>query len=280
MEQQPHRVFAAKATELNKIFQVFVKNHQGKSITINNVTSLTSVEDLKLKVKDKTEMRGVWPELKYRSGRLHAGKTLSAYGIDQCATLEMTWLLLGGGPTHALVPDTGAATSHTMDTTGSTIFQLDENNVAELGPRSRSVSPSITVAHNHEEGAIVHAAHKPMAAFVNKCAAQQQDATDSHMMAERSGHGFPRIMDACNVESLEDYDERVVDALPHNMEASKVDSAAVNGANALEASLSLEGAGAFAISPCVLRTATVAFTHARSQKLPPTRAHHLPSAHA
>ena len=100
------------------------------------------------------------------------------------------------------------------------------------------------------------------------------------MMAERLGHGFPRIMDACNVESLEAYDEHAADALLHNMEASNVDSAAVNGANELEASLALEGAGVFANSPCILCAAKVAFTHARSQKPPLTRAHHLPSAHA
>ncbi len=60
MEQQRHRVLlSANATELTKIFQVFVKTLQGKSIAINNVTGLTSVEDLKFNVKEKTEMRGV-----------------------------------------------------------------------------------------------------------------------------------------------------------------------------------------------------------------------------
>jgi hypothetical protein len=96
-------------------------------------------------------------------------------------------------------------------------------------------------------------------------------------MAESSGHALLRIMDARNVESLEDYNEHAADALPHNMEASNHDSnvareapglesAAVSGANALEASLASESAGGFTISPGVLFTVTVAFTHARTQK--------------
>ena len=149
MEQQRHRVLAANATELTKIFQVFVKNLQGKSITVNNVTGLTSVEDLKFNVKEKTEMRGVWPELKYQSEWLRDGKTLSAYGIDQDATLEMTWLLLGGGPTPAPAPNTGGAESSPTTSTRSNVFQLDENSAAELGPRS--ISPAINA--NKEEDA-------------------------------------------------------------------------------------------------------------------------------
>jgi hypothetical protein len=163
MEQERHRVLAANATELTKIFQVFVKNLQGKSIAINNVTGLTSVEDLKLKVKEKTEIPGVWPELKYQSGRLDDGKTLSAYGIDQGATLEMTWLLLGGGPTPTRAPNTGKAES--SHTSGRNIFQLDDNSAAKLGPRSRPISPAINASKERE------AAREPRAAFVNECAA-------------------------------------------------------------------------------------------------------------
>jgi hypothetical protein len=253
---------------LTKIFQVFVRNLEGKSIAINNLTGLTSVEDLKLKLKEKTEMRGVWPELKYHSGWLHDGKALATYGIDQGATLDMTWRLLGGGPTPgALAPGTGAATKHS---TGSVIFQLDENSATELGPRSRSISPSIGAADDNASKER-DAASELRAAFVNECAAQQQDATDCRTMAESSAHALHRIMDACNVESLEDYDEHATDALLHNVEASNIapeavvlDSAAVNGANALEASLASESAGVLTISLCVLCTATVVFTHART----------------
>jgi hypothetical protein len=274
MEQQRHRGLAANATEMTKIFQVFVKTLQGKSITVNSVTGLTFVEDLKFNVKEKTEMRGVWPELKYQSGRLDDGKTLSAYGIDQGATLEMTWLLLGGGPTPSPAPNTaGAESSHT---TGNNIFQLDENIAAELGPRSRSILRSIGAADDNAAKER-DAAREPRAAFVNERAAQQQDATDSRAMAESSGHALLRIMDARNVESLEDYNEHAADALPHNMEASNhdsnvareapgLDSAAINSADALEASLALESAGVFTISPGVLCTVTVAFTHACTQK--------------
>jgi hypothetical protein len=264
MELQRHRVLlSANATELTKIFQVFVKNLQGKSIAINNVTGLTSVEDLKFNVQEKTQMRGVWPELKYQSELLHDGKTLSACGIDQGATLEMTWLLLGGGPTPAPARDTGAAES--SHTTGSNIFQLDENIAAELGQRSHSIWRSIGAADdnaNKERDAV----REPRAAFINECAAQQQDATDLRTMAKR-------IMDVCNVESLEDYNEHAADALPHNTEASNaareapgLESAAVNGANAFEASLVSEISGVLTIFLCVLCAPTVAFAHARTQK--------------
>ena len=85
-------------------------------------------------------------------------------------------------------------------------------------------------------------------------------------MAETSGHV---LMRACNVKSPEGgCDEYVADALPQNMEASNVareapvlDSVAVNGVNALEASLASESAGVFYISLCVLHTRQVR-THA------------------
>jgi hypothetical protein len=259
MEQQRHRVLAANATELTKIFQVFVKNLQGKSITVNNVTGLIPVEDLKFNVQEKTEMRGVWPELKYQSELLHDGKTLSAYGIDQGATLEMTWLLLGGGRTPAPAPNTGAATSHTK---GSNIFQLDESIAAEVGPRTRSISSSIKAADDDADTER-DAACGARSAFVNERAMQQQDATDSQAMAESSGHMLPHMMDVPIVESLEDYIDHAADALPHNMASSNVareapglDSAAGNGADALEASLASESAG-------VLCALTVAFAHTR-----------------
>jgi hypothetical protein len=259
---------------LTKIFQVFVKTLQGKSITINNLTGLTSVEDLKLKVKEKSEMRGVWPELKYQSESLDDGKTLSAYGIDQGAALEMTWLLLGGGPTPARAPITGAAES--SHTTGSNIFQLDGNSAAELGPRSHSIWRSVGAADDNA-GTERDAAREPRAAFVNERAAQQQDATGSPMMFESLGPMLPRMMDVRNVESLEDYNEHAADALAQGMEASIVareapglESAARYGPDALEASLASERAGVFAISLGVVCTATVAFTHARTLR---TRGH-------
>jgi hypothetical protein len=170
----------------------------------------------------------------------------------------MTWLLLGGGPTPALEPDARAATSQS---TTNNISQLDEDDAAELDPRSRPVSPSITAVNDHRGGASAHAAHEPTVAFVNECAAQQQDAKDSRAMAESSCHALPRIMAECNVESFKDYDGDV-DALPQNMETANIapkapvfDSAAADGAIiALEASLASESAGVFYISQCVLRT--------------------------
>jgi hypothetical protein len=171
----------------------------------------------------------------------------------------MAWRLLGGGPTPALEPDARATTSNS---TTSNISQLDEDDVAELDPRSRRVSPSITAVNDHRGGASAHAAHEPTVAFVNECAAQQQDAKASRTMAESSCHALPRIMDECNVESLEDYDGHVADALPQNMETANIapkapvlDSAAADGAIiALGASLASESAGVFYISLCVLHT--------------------------
>jgi hypothetical protein len=171
----------------------------------------------------------------------------------------MTWLLLGGGSAPALEPDAGAATSQIST---NNLSQLDETDASELGPRSRPVSPSITAVNGHRGGASAHAAHEPTVAFVNECAAQQRDAKDSRTMAESSCHALPRIMDECNVESFEDYDGHVADALPQNMETTNIapkapvlDSAAADGAIiALEASLASESAGVFYISLCVLHT--------------------------
>jgi hypothetical protein len=165
----------------------------------------------------------------------------------------MTWLLLGGGPTPALEPDAGAATSQS---TTNNIFQLDEGDAAELGPRSRPVSPSITAVNDHRGGASAHAAHEPTVAFVNESATQQRDAKDSRTMAESLCHALR------NVESLEDYDGHVADALPKNMETANIApkapvlcSAAADGAiSALEGSLASESAGVFYISQCVLHT--------------------------
>ena len=91
-------------------------------------------------------------------------------------------------------------------------------------------------------------------------------------MAESSGHAV-HIIDVGNVASLEGLDEHAADALPHNKEASNVEreapvlgSAAVNGANAIEASLTSKRAGMFTISLCVLCMATVAFTHAETSR--------------
>jgi hypothetical protein len=172
----------------------------------------------------------------------------------------MTWLLLGGGPTPALEPDARAATSHSTTSNG---FQLDETDAAELGPRLRPVSPSIDHSRQRPPWrASAHAAHEPKVAFVDECAAQQRDAKASRTMPESSCHALPRIMDECTVESLEDYDGHVADALPKNMETANIapeapvlDSAAADGAIiALEASLASESAGGFYISLCVLHT--------------------------
>jgi hypothetical protein len=126
------------------------------------------------------------------------------------------------------------------------MFQLDEDDAAELGPRSRPVSASIAAVNNHRGGATAHAAYEATVAFVNECAAQQRDAMASRTMAGSSCHALSRIMDECNVESLEDYDEHLADAMmPNNIESANIapeapvlDCAAVDGAIiALEASL-------------------------------------------
>jgi hypothetical protein len=259
-EQRRHRVLlAAKATNSTKILQVFVKTFEGKSITINTVTGRTFVADLKLKAKEKAGMRGVWPELKYRGAWLHDRKPLSAYGIDEAATLEMTWRLLGGGLTPAPAPNTGAESSHVA---ADAIVPLDENNAAKPGPRSRSVSPSVAPADANGKGNNVHVTHKPTIAFMEESEAHRQDATDSRTMAESEGHALLRIThitEACNLESLEDEDERTAELVPRNMEASNVASqapafeiAAANGATALDASLAAESAGVHSAHPPLL----------------------------
>ena len=260
-EQRRHRVLlAAKATESTKVLQVFVKTFEGKSITISNVTGQTSVEDLKLKVTQKTGMRGVWPVLKYQGAWLQDRKPLSAYGIDEAATLEMTWRLLGGGLTPALAPNTGAESSHAA---ANTVVRLDENTAAKPGRRARSISPSVAPANANEKGNNVHIAHKPTIAFMHEREAHRQDATDSRTMAESVGDALLRITEACNLESLEDEDGRTADMVPHNMEASNVarhapafEIAAANGATALDAILAAESAGVHSAYPPLLSAHT------------------------
>jgi hypothetical protein len=141
------------------------------------------------------------------------------------------------------------------------VLPFDENDAVELGPRSRSVSPSITTADDNadEEWATARAACKPTLTFVNQLSVHEPDATDSRTMVESLGHALPRNMAACNVESLEG--EGAADALsPLNaaLEAPVLDIPAVNGANALDASLASESAGAFMMSPYLLCTPTAA----------------------
>ena len=255
-QRRPRVLLAAKATESTKVLQVFVKTFEGKSITIKNVTGQTSVEDLKLKVKEKTGMRGVWPALKYQGAWLHDIQPLSTYGIDHAATLEMTWRLLGGGLTPAPAPNTGAESSHAA---ANTIVPLDENNAAKLGPRPRSVSPSVAPADVNEKGNNLHVAHTPTIAFMDERAAHWHDATESRTLAESVGHALLRITEACNIESLEDEDGRTADMVPHNMEASNVarqapafEIAAANGATALDASITAESAGVDSAHPPLL----------------------------
>jgi hypothetical protein len=272
LEQQrpPFKLLAVKVANSTKILQVFVKTYEGKSMTINNVTGRTSVEDLKLKVKEKAGMRGVWPELKYQGARLHDAKILSTYGIDHAATLEMTWLLLGGGLTATPALNTWAELSHAAF---DVIVPLDENKAAKPVPRPCPVSPSVATASCNEGGARAHAAHQPPAAFVNESAAQQQDATDSRTMVESLGHARSRIMAPCNVESLSDSDEHVTDALLHNVEASNVaheapilESAALNG---IDASLAPESTGVFCRfpTPFYARPWRLSLTHARARQM-------------
>jgi hypothetical protein len=78
-------------------------------------------------------------------------------------------------------------------------------------------------------------------------------------MAESVGDALLRITEACNLESLEDEDERTSDMVPRNMEASNVahqapafEIAAVNGATALDAILAAESAGVHSAHPPLL----------------------------
>jgi hypothetical protein len=238
LEQHP-RVLIVKATELTKTFQVFVRNIEGQSITINDLTGQTSVPDFKLKVKRKTGMRGVWPIVWYRGTQLDDSKNLSTYGIEQDANLKLMWFLLGGvrRRTPPSAPNMRAESSRAATNTSD---PLDEDSDVEPGPRSRSASPSTTAADGNEDGANVRAAIKPTVAFVDEHAAHQRKAMGSPSFATSPGHALPRSMDACDVESFEDYDEHAMDVLSPNVEASSVgsnapvvDDAACNGASAL-----------------------------------------------
>jgi hypothetical protein len=129
---------------------------------------------------------------------------------------------------------------------------IDEKNAAELGPRPRSILPSMRAADDNKRDAI----REPRAALV-------KEATDSQAMAETSGNVPPRMMDVPIVESLEGSDEDAADALPHNVKASNaareapaLDSAAGNGADALEASLASDSAGVLRFPQACVRVRT------------------------
>ncbi len=157
--------------------------------------------------------------------------------------------------------NTGAESNHAA---ANTIVPLDENNAAKSGPRPRSVSPSVATANANEKGMNAYAAHKPTIAFMDEREAHRQDVTDSRTMAKSEGHALLRITEACNIESLEDEDERTAGMVHHNMEASNVahqapasvEIAATNGAIALDASLAAECAGANTAPPRCLPART------------------------
>ena len=124
-------------------------------------------------------------------------------------------------------PNIRAESSRTATSTS------DPNGVVEPGPRSRSASPSITSADGSEDGANVRIAIKPTVAFVDEHAAQQPQVMDSPSLATSPGHhAMPRGMDACDVESIEGYDEHNVEASNVATEAPAVDDAACNAASA------------------------------------------------
>jgi hypothetical protein len=275
-EQQRPPVLAVKVAKSTKILQVFVRTFEGKSITIDNVMGRTSVEDLKLKVKEKAGMRGVWPELKYRGLWIHDGEPLATYGIDHAATLEMTWRMLGGGLTPGLAPNIGAESNHAG---ANTVVPFDKNNAAKPGPRPRSVSASVATANVNEKGMNAHVVHETPIAFMDEQEAHLQDATDSRMMAESLGDALLGISEACNIESLEDEVERTADMVHHNVEASNVARqapafkiAAVNGATELDASFATESAGVHSAHPSLLsrmhtHRAQVGLPHSRTSVL-------------
>jgi hypothetical protein len=73
-----------------------VRDLEGKSFTVEKLTSATSVKGLKDRLVEKTGMR-YWPKLKYGThARLDDDVMLSAYGITKDATLEVTWNMPGG----------------------------------------------------------------------------------------------------------------------------------------------------------------------------------------
>jgi hypothetical protein len=90
------------------------------------------------------------------------------------------------------------------------------------------------------------------------------------------------MLDACNVESLEDYNEHAAAALPHNMDASNaaheapgLESAAINGADALEASLASESTGVLTISLGVLHSHRYSEARTRAHRKQVGRLHFI-----
>ena len=67
-------------------FQIFVRNLNGKTVTIN-VKRTDTVEDLKARVKEKTHIPAHEQRLIYGGKQLEDGKLISDYNIEKESTL-------------------------------------------------------------------------------------------------------------------------------------------------------------------------------------------------
>ena len=77
-------------------FQIFVRDIDGKTRTINEVRKTDSVDDLKNKVREKTGIPIHEQRLIFGGKQLESGKLLSEYRIGRDANLHLILRLKGG----------------------------------------------------------------------------------------------------------------------------------------------------------------------------------------
>lgn len=82
--------------ELMWFFQIFIKTLTGKTITLDGLNLLNTIENIKEKIQDK---EGIPPELQrliFNGKQMEDNKTLFDYNIQKSSTISLVMRLRGG----------------------------------------------------------------------------------------------------------------------------------------------------------------------------------------